>query len=69
MAENICGLIYDPVFADHVTGAGHPEQPKRATHTYEVLQGAGLTEKCISLPAKNVKRNTLHLFIILNISK
>ncbi len=61
MAENICGLIYDPVFADHVTGAGHPEQPKRATYTYEALQDAGFTEKCVPLPANFCKEESLAL--------
>ena len=61
MAEKLCGLVYDPVFADHITGVGHPEQPKRTTHTYEVLQGAGLTEKCISLPAKKCEEEHLAL--------
>ena len=60
MAEKLCGLVYDPVFADHITGVGHPEQPKRATHTYEV-SGAGLTEKCISLPAKKCEEEHLAL--------
>ena len=61
MAENICGLIYDPVFADHVTGAGHPEQPKRATYTYEALHDAGFTEKCVPLPANFCKEESLAL--------
>ena len=62
MAEKLCGLVYDPVFADHITGDGHPEQPKRATHTYEALQDFGLTKKCISLPAKKCKED--HLFLV-----
>ena len=62
MAEKLCGLVYDPVFADHITGDGHPEQPKRATHTYEALKDFGLTKKCISLPAKKCKED--HLFLV-----
>ncbi len=61
MAEKLCGLIYDPVFADHITGVGHPEQPKRATHTYQALQDFGLTKKCVSLPAKKCKEEHLSL--------
>ena len=48
-------------FADHITGDGHPEQPKRATHTYEVLQDFGLTKKCVSLPAKKCEEDQLTL--------
>jgi acetoin utilization deacetylase AcuC-like enzyme len=51
MTEKLCGLIYDPIFADHLTGAGHPEQPKRATHTYAILQQEGLIERCVPLDA------------------
>jgi acetoin utilization deacetylase AcuC-like enzyme len=61
MTENRCGLIYDPVFADHTTGQGHPEQPKRVTHTYDMLRQQGLTEKCVPIEAKVCDEKNLKL--------
>ena len=61
MTEKLCGLIYDPIFADHLTGAGHPEQPKRTTHTYEVLLQEGLIERCVQLDANGCDEKHLNL--------
>jgi len=61
MAKKLCGLVYDPVFANHITGAGHPEQPKRVTHTYEALHHTGLTEKCVSISTNKCKQKHLSL--------
>ena len=61
MTEKLCGLICDPIFADHLTGAGHPEQPKRTTHTYEVLLQEGLIERCVPLDANACDEKHLSL--------
>ena len=61
MTEKLCGLIYDPIFADHLTGPGHPEQPKRTTHTYEILQQEGLIERCVPLDANACDEKHLSL--------
>ena len=61
MTEKLCGLVYDPIFADHLTGAGHPEQPKRTTHTYEVLLQEGLIERCVQLDANGCDEKHLNL--------
>ena len=52
MTDKLCGLIYDPIFADHLTGPGHPEQPKRTTHTFDVLKQEGLIGNCVPLDAQ-----------------
>ena len=49
MTDHKCGLIYDPLFSKHITGIGHPEQPRRVTQTYKSLQKAGLTDLCREL--------------------
>ena len=61
MTEALCGLVYDPLFTDHNTGSGHPEQPKRTRLTYKVLKERGLTEQCRSLPVKKCKEDFLRL--------
>ena len=66
MAEKLCGLIYDPVFADFITGVGHPEQPKRAHIHMKYCRLRGSTDNRTSLPAKN-EEGTPYSFIILNI--
>jgi acetoin utilization deacetylase AcuC-like enzyme len=61
MAEKLCGLVYEPNFAKHLTGKGHPEQPKRTTQTYEALEQKGLTRNCTLLPAVRCKEEFLSL--------
>jgi acetoin utilization deacetylase AcuC-like enzyme len=47
-----CGLLYDPVFLDHLTGSEHPECPDRASHAYEAIKGSGLLKQCIPIGTK-----------------
>jgi acetoin utilization deacetylase AcuC-like enzyme len=44
------GLVADPVFETHDTGASHPETPARAARIREVLTDRGLVARCIGLP-------------------
>ena len=58
-----CGLLYDPVFLKHITSAGHPEQPKRASHAYEGIVREGLDHKTIPLicsPCQQEHLNRVH---------
>ncbi|MDA7757427.1 histone deacetylase [Opitutales bacterium] len=61
MAEKFCGLIYEPLFAKHITGKGHPEKPERTTLTYESLQAKGLIENCTLLPAIKCQEEMLSM--------
>ena len=47
-----CGLLYDPVFLDHLTGPGHPECPDRASHAYEAIKDSGLLKQCTPIGTK-----------------
>ena len=47
-----CGLLYDPVFLDHLTGPGHPECPDRVSHAYEAIKGSGLLKQCTLISTK-----------------
>ncbi len=42
-------LLLDPIFRKHDPGAGHPESVARYTAITEVLEGAGLPERCLAL--------------------
>ena len=44
------GLISDPVFELHDTGAGHPERPERLARVREVLEERGLASHCTPWP-------------------
>ena len=61
MAENICGLIYDPVFADHVTGTGHLNSPSVPPTHMKHCKMQGLPKKCDPLPANFCKEESLAL--------
>ena len=43
-----CGLLYDPVFLKHITGTGHPAQPKRASHAYDAIGQAEIVENAFA---------------------
>jgi acetoin utilization deacetylase AcuC-like enzyme len=47
-----CGLLYDPIFLDHLTGPGHPECPVRASHAYEAIKDSGLLKQCTPFGTK-----------------
>jgi len=47
-----CGLLYDPIFLDHLTGPGHPECPDRALHAYEAINSSGLLKQCTPISTK-----------------
>ncbi|MCP9815588.1 histone deacetylase [Synechococcus sp. GreenBA-s] len=40
------GLVFDPVFGLHDTGAGHPESPQRLEALIQGLETAGLRQRC-----------------------
>ncbi len=54
-----CGLLYDPVFLEHLTGIGHPEQPKRASHAYDAIVQARLDQKILPLTCSPCKMEHL----------
>ncbi len=45
------GLVYDPRFLDHHTGAAHPERPQRLQAILQRLHRDGLWERLVHLPA------------------
>lgn len=38
-------LVYDPIFLEHITPGGHPEQPERLRRTMEVLEALNWMER------------------------
>ena len=52
-----CGLLYDPVFLKHKTGAGHPEQPKRVSRAHQAIVEAGLDQKILLYPVPHAKES------------
>lgn len=40
------GLVLDPLFEDHDTGAAHPEHAGRLLHVRESLTASGLADRC-----------------------
>ena len=40
------GLVFDPAFGLHDTGAGHPESPQRLEALIQGLETAGLRQRC-----------------------
>ncbi len=44
------GLVLDPVFDRHDTGAGHPERPLRTETIRRRLEWSGLADRCRRLP-------------------
>jgi acetoin utilization deacetylase AcuC-like enzyme len=55
------GLLYDPVFLEHDSGAGHPERPARLKAIMEHLERVGLTAHCVRLtpPEASIEQLTL----------
>ena len=54
-----CGLLYDPVFLKHETGAGHPEQPQRVSHAHKAIVQAKLDQKVLPLTCSPCKMEHL----------
>ncbi|NRB45220.1 MAG: histone deacetylase, partial [Verrucomicrobiales bacterium] len=46
-------LLLDPVFKLHDTGPGHPESVARYLAITEVLNKAGVPEKCLKIDPRN----------------
>ena len=42
-------LIYDDVFKDHLTGAGHPESPKRCAAVMDALLGSAFADRLLQM--------------------
>jgi len=53
------GFLYDPVFLDHRTPAGHPESPRRLERILEHLEGTGLLARLTGIPATAADRESL----------
>ncbi len=45
-----CGLVIDPRFEEHDTGAGHPERPARLERVRERVERSGLEDRCRKVP-------------------
>ena len=41
------GLVLDPVFESHDTGAGHPERPARLARLRSAFEAGGVTARCV----------------------
>ncbi|GAF67747.1 unnamed protein product, partial [marine sediment metagenome] len=48
------GLLLDDCFKEHLTGAGHPEQPDRLDAVRRALDGAGLLGRMTPIPITEV---------------
>ncbi|MFT4549533.1 MAG: acetoin utilization deacetylase AcuC-like enzyme [Verrucomicrobiales bacterium] len=49
------GLLLDPVFTKHLTGAGHPERPERYTSITAGLEAAGLVKKLTAIEPRDLR--------------
>ncbi len=48
------GLLLDACFAEHLTGAGHPESPARLEAVRQALDRAGLIARATPVPVTNI---------------
>ena len=55
------GLMADERFRDHLAGHEHPERPERYDAVMDALAQAGLTEKLIRLPSRDITPQELAL--------
>jgi len=53
------GFVYDPVFLEHRTPAGHPESPRRLARIVEHLESAGMMQGLVRVPAVPAERQGL----------
>lgn len=53
------GLLLDPVFKQHVTGAGHPERPERYDAVTGALEQAGLVKQLSRLERRQALEDEL----------
>ena len=51
-ASGKTGLVTDDRYLLHLTGAGHPERPERASSIVAGLKKAGLFDRCVILPPR-----------------
>jgi acetoin utilization deacetylase AcuC-like enzyme len=53
-------IVHHPIFQEHDTGAGHPEQPARYTTVMEALRGdAELWSDAVEIEAKEARRGDI----------
>ena len=55
------GLVTDPCFEEHDTGAGHPEQPQRLEALRRALDAAGIPERCRRIELERADDDLLSL--------
>jgi len=53
------GYVYDPRFADHDTGAGHPERPARVEAVMRALKAAPWFGELVSVPTSPIETRWL----------
>lgn len=49
---NRIGIVQDPRYLEHFTGALHPERPERLKVIQKMLHESGLLQKCVSLETR-----------------
>jgi acetoin utilization deacetylase AcuC-like enzyme len=52
-------FLYDPVFLEHETPRGHPEEPRRLRRIVEVVERSGLGGRLVHLPPQPAGREAL----------
>ena len=45
----VTGVVWDPVYLEHVTDEGHPDHPRRLTRLYECLQVPSIRSRFITI--------------------
>ena len=55
------GLLYDPVYKQHVTGTGHPERPERYDAAVQALEREGLVKELERIQARPATDDELAL--------
>ena len=46
------GVVWDPVYLEHVTDAGHPDHPRRLRRLYDCLAGSSTAGRFITVPPR-----------------
>ena len=56
-----CGIVYDPVFEEHQTGLGHPEQKNRASFIFQKIRDQKLLQYTKNIPVQQCPLEILSL--------